>query len=99
MAMDYSAKFTRWDGARGERRTTAPQWLIAEGFDDAYKQAQRMLQGMRAVDPDRTYEIAAVEARGLQGIQCRDGAYPFESDEEYEARQEAEIAAAKGALQ
>lgn len=86
MVQDYTAKFTRWDAKRGERRNSPPEFIKARDFAHAYEKARDLLAGMRAGAPEHDYAILAIEARGYGGVNCYEGGHLFETKEEFDAR-------------
>lgn len=84
--MNYAIKFRRYNKQIGEARISNITWLNTnDGFAAAYKHADTLLTGMRAVDPDTDYDILEIVGRGVQGVECG-GARMWETDEEFSAR-------------
>lgn len=78
-----SVVFTRY--ANGRRRISEPQPMSARDFADAVSRAQTVLIGMKAADPQSSFEIVSVEISGYQGEVCK-GAHMFETADEMSAR-------------
>lgn len=85
--LTFTARFSRYCSARGERRTSGPQTLQAETFGDAYRRAADILLGLQAGDPTVTFEIQLIEAQGVRGVVCDgSGAHLFETADEFSDR-------------
>lgn len=94
MTSTYTARFTRYDNRLGESRQSSRVHINAEGFDDAHRQANLRLRGMRDADPERRYDLTLLRADGYRHtVSCEGmGSTIWESDEEWHAREAAKLA-------
>lgn len=93
MSMQFAARFTRYNGQRGERRDSDVSFFHAENFGQAYAMATMALGGMRDADPASDYQIMSLEATGYHGVDCRGGGNLFETQAEFSERVAAKASA------
>ena len=85
--MDYATRFHRYNRNTCEGRISGIIWFNTnDGFGAAIKNAETLLAGMRAVDPDVDYDILEIVGRGVHSPECGSGGRIWETTEEFEAR-------------
>lgn len=82
MTTQFTATFTRYDGRKVEMRESSPQPLWAATFEDAFRRAQDILQGLREADTERVFSIHSLSGSTLHRATACNGSRMFETMEE-----------------
>lgn len=84
--LTFTARFSRYCSARGDRRISGPQRIQAETFGDAFTRACDVLHGLRNGDPTVTFEIHSIEGDTGRAVICDGGVHLFETADEFADR-------------